>query len=301
MHYIYKFTNKTTKKTYIGQTNNIENRRRCHKSESYNEKSKGYILPFHCAIRKYGWDNFDFEVLEEIPDEAGYEYVDLREQFFIAEYKSLIDENGYNITIGGQGCPRKKITFEESVKLSKLFTLEEVKDIQQMLIVGFENYEIRKKYPQLSPSFLSNINTGFNFVREDLTYPLKKGYSHFSKETKEQIIKDIQNNIPYSQISKKYEISIGYISMINNGTKWHNDNYSYPLCKKICADGAWSHDLKYDLIFTNISHKELGEKYNRSKAAVTAINMGRNRRDNRFVYPLRSHQEENQKIWNTLF
>lgn len=301
MHYIYKFTNKINKKTYIGQTNNIEKRKRGHKSESFNEKANGYMLPFHCAVRKYGWDAFDFEILEEIDDSFDFEYVNEREIYFIAYYHSLKDDNGYNICTGGQGCPKPKLEFEEQVKLSKIFTIEEVKKIQQMLIEGYEYFEIKKQFPRLTSSFLSNINTGLNFIRKDLTYPLAILHTKFSKETKDKIINDIIEGKPYKEISEKYGISTGYISMINKGDKWREENRTYPLCKKGCSDGAWSHELKYDLIFTDLSHSVLGEKYGKNKTTITAINVGRNRKDERFIYPLRSNQEENKKIWNTLF
>lgn len=89
--------------------------------------------------------------------------------------------------------------------------------------------------------------------------------------------------------------------MINNGTKWHNNNYNYPLCKKACANGEWSHEAKYLLIFSEMSHSQIGEKLNKAKSTITALNTGRNRRDNRFIYPLGSNKEKNKKIWNTLF
>lgn len=170
-----------------------------------------------------------------------------------------------------------------------------------MLLDGYEYYEIKAKFPVLSDSFLSNINTGWNFIRKDLEYPLCKLHTKFSKGTKEAIIKDIINNTPYKEISKKYGISLGYISMINSGQKWKNVKYSYPLCKKSCSDGSYCHDLKKDLIFTNLSQMDLAIKYNKSKSTVTAINVGRNRKDNRFKYPLRTYKEENKQIWSTLF
>ena len=88
MYYIYKFTNKINGKVYIGQTNNIEKRKRGHKSESFNPNANGYNLPFHCAIRKYGWENFDFEIIEEIADDFSYEYVNEREIYFIQKFDS---------------------------------------------------------------------------------------------------------------------------------------------------------------------------------------------------------------------
>lgn len=302
MHYIYKFTNKVNNKSYIGQTNNIENRKRNHKSESFNEKASGYRLPFHAAIRKYGWENFEFEVIEEIPDEFGIEYVNEREKYFIQLFDTQVrSDKGYNVTFGGDGCAKPKLNFEEQVSLSKLFTLEQVKDIQNMLVEGYQYYEIKSKYLQLTDSFLSNINLGYNFVRDDLTYPLATLHSKFSKQTQDNIIKAIKQNRSYASIADEYGISSGYISMINNGTKWHREEENYPLCKKDCANGVWAHEAKRQLIFTNLSHMLIAINCGKSKPAITALNTGHNRYDSRFKYPLRQHQQENQQIWNTLF
>ena len=132
---------------FLQKSNNIEKRKRGHKSESFNPNANGYNLPFHCAIRKYGWENFDFEILEEIVDDFSYEYVNEREIYFIQKFDSQKNNNkGYNITYGGQGCPRPKLSFEEQVKRSKLFAIEEVKDIQQMLLDGYQYFEIKNKY-----------------------------------------------------------------------------------------------------------------------------------------------------------
>lgn len=40
--YIYKYTNKVTGNSYIGKTNNIERRKREHKSNAYNSNSSFY-------------------------------------------------------------------------------------------------------------------------------------------------------------------------------------------------------------------------------------------------------------------
>ena len=52
-----------------------------------------------------------------------------------------------------------------------------------MLCNNYEFHEIKIKYPNLTTSFLSNINTGLNFKRTDLTYPLKKYHTRFDKAT----------------------------------------------------------------------------------------------------------------------
>lgn len=301
MLYIYKFTNKINGKTYIGQTNNIEQRKRGHKSTAYNNKAHDYHNAFHNAIRKYGWENFDFEILEEVDDSFGREYLNQREIFFISYYDSLVGHNGYNIKEGGNGNMPEPKTFEERVACSKVFTLDEIVDIQKMLCEGYALFEIREKYPRLTRSFLSNINIGLNFYNENLTYPLGKNRTRFSKSQQDDIIQKIKQNVSYSQIQKEYDLSPGYISMINSGQRWHRKNESYPLVLKDCADINFGKQSKHDLLFTDLSTRELAKKYNKSKATFTAINVGRNRKDKRFKYPLRTYKEENQKIWNTLF
>lgn len=126
MHYIYKYTNKITGKHYIGQTNNLQKRFNGHKSEAFNPNASGYNLPFHIAIRKYGIDNFSYDVLEEIADGESQEFINNREIYFIGYYHSLTTENGYNLTIGGDGCPKPPLTYKEKLQKSKLFTGQEI-------------------------------------------------------------------------------------------------------------------------------------------------------------------------------
>ena len=57
--YIYIFTNKINKKVYIGKTTNINRRYK----EHINIVGKSV---FHSALKKYGVENFDFDVIEHI-------------------------------------------------------------------------------------------------------------------------------------------------------------------------------------------------------------------------------------------
>lgn len=75
----------------------------------------------------------------------------------------------------------------------------------------------------------------------------------------------------------------------------------YPLCFKACADNDFGQKAIHDIIFTTLSMEKLGKAYNKSKATFTAINVGRNRYNPAFKYPLRTNAVENQKIWNDLF
>lgn len=98
MAYIYKITNKTNQKSYIGKTTRTPQERfEEHRREAKRERAKD--RPFYKAINKYGMDNFTLETIEECSDEIASE----REQFWIQSYATF--KNGYNDTIGGDGKP----------------------------------------------------------------------------------------------------------------------------------------------------------------------------------------------------
>lgn len=87
---IYKFTSKTTGLSYIGQSIDIERRYKEHKRANGD-------YSFHNAIKKYGWEDFIFEVLEYCEKDKLNE----REKYWISYYNSYY--NGYNETEGGEG------------------------------------------------------------------------------------------------------------------------------------------------------------------------------------------------------
>lgn len=83
---IYKITNSINGKIYIGSSKNFYSRYLAHKSK------KNINTYLGRAFRKYGFENFIFEVLESP------EIVDLikREQFWMDFYKSYDKSIGYN-------------------------------------------------------------------------------------------------------------------------------------------------------------------------------------------------------------
>lgn len=87
---IYKWTNLINNKIYIGKANNIASRIRGYR----HEVNKGSQRPIIRALAKYGFENFNFEVIEEI----NYaEDILEREQYWIDFYDSKNKEKGYNI------------------------------------------------------------------------------------------------------------------------------------------------------------------------------------------------------------
>ena len=92
MYTVYQHKNKINGKVYIGITSqNPEQRWR--NGEGY--KSSPH---FYSAIQKYGWDNFEHNILFV---ELTKEQACLKEQELIKEFNSTNREYGYNSTSGG--------------------------------------------------------------------------------------------------------------------------------------------------------------------------------------------------------
>jgi group I intron endonuclease len=94
-----------TGKKYIGQTVFEERRRGQHRHDC----GRGVNNKFYRAVRKYGWDNFIYGIVDE------YDTCILNEQeiFYVDKYNTY--HNGYNSTIGGEGC-RGFLPSEETKK-----------------------------------------------------------------------------------------------------------------------------------------------------------------------------------------
>lgn len=153
---IYRFLNKINNKSYIGQSVNIEQRYKDHVSRAFNSKSDEYNSLIHKAIRKYGLNNFSFEILEECKKEELNE----KEKFWIKQYNSF--DNGYNLTTGGNQQ-------EATKKFDDIF----IKNIQQILLNSNITYqEIHNKY-NISLGQISAINQGKVGFNEELNYPLR--------------------------------------------------------------------------------------------------------------------------------
>jgi group I intron endonuclease len=117
---IYCYHCISTGKKYIGQTIQEEIRKQRHLTDS-----KRLYCKFYNAVKKYGWDNFIYGII----DECDIEHLDEKEIYFIDFYDTY--RNGYNMTLGGQGCKKYDLVFEtfsEYYKFYKENNLEKIKD-----------------------------------------------------------------------------------------------------------------------------------------------------------------------------
>lgn len=156
---IYKITNKTNEHCYVGQSRDIFKRWSDHTTAAFNPNDKSYEYPLYRAMRKYGKENFIFEILEE----CLIEQLNEKEHFWIKKLSPT-----YNQTEGGdyQVIPQK-------------LTYEKVKEIQNILIQDIQgeisHQELANKYG-VSKDTIRDINVGRTWKTDGLTYPL-----HYSK------------------------------------------------------------------------------------------------------------------------
>ena len=156
---IYKITNKTNEHCYIGQSREIFQRWYNHIIAAFNPTDKGYEYPLYRAMRKYGKENFTFEILEE----CSIEQLNEKELFWIKELSPI-----YNQTVGGdyQVVPRK-------------LSYQQVEEIQQILLQDIQgevsHKQLADKYG-VSKDTIRDINVGRTWKKDNLNYPL-----HYSK------------------------------------------------------------------------------------------------------------------------
>lgn len=94
---IYKHQNKINNKIYIGQTCQDSPSKRWQNGLGYRE-----CTCFAKAIKKYGWDNFEHQVIED--HIYSQEEANQREEYWIEFYHSYVNDplgGGYNLSKGG--------------------------------------------------------------------------------------------------------------------------------------------------------------------------------------------------------
>lgn len=154
---IYKITNLLNGKVYIGQSVDVQARLRAHRTRPFINGHNEYNSVLHRAIRKYGLENFNFELLEECKQNE----LNDKECFYIECYNAMVP-NGYNVTAGGSHRKFTKLTIDQYESL--IYDLANTKILYK---------ELAEKYG-VSLQYISYINVGKYLYNEALIYPIRK-------------------------------------------------------------------------------------------------------------------------------
>ena len=163
--YIYRhwiINDKNITKSYVGQVLDKPPEKRWDKhGNGYRSQKK-----FYNAIKKYGWDNFNHEILLvircEIEEEIWF-WLDEWECYYIEKYDSFY--NGYNNTLGGKGVRGYKHPDEVKRKLSELVKGDK-NYFHTHIYRGKDNHFYGKFHTNETKKHLSDLNIGKKATEE---------------------------------------------------------------------------------------------------------------------------------------
>ena len=196
---IYMAKNKTNGKMYIGKTiRSLKYRMIEHKYVCY---TKGLNTHFYNAIRKWGIDGFDWNILWS--EFCSSKKLDEMEITYIKLFNSTNKNIGYNTTVGGDGRTLLCLDDNEVIeKYSELHTLQKTADF-----------------------FGTNINRIFHILKK---HNIKATGKQIGKST---LLVDIKTKEPYKFDTTK--AAAEFIIKVNK-SKSTVENLSAEICKRTC-------------------------------------------------------------------
>lgn len=261
---IYKVTNKINGKIYIGKTYNFEKRKREHLYDINNN------LPFHRALKKYGIENFVWEIVDTAnSDDEARE----KESQWIKELNSCIhspDSNGYNITIGGEGG----VSWNSRLVLQ--FSMEG-EFVDEYLSCACADYEcglysgaVQRACQDLGSS------CGYQWrYKDDVNSDSIPPYHRESSRKLEVVQADkygsfIKEFISVTQASKELSLSRSNISSCLTGRSKTCGGFQWKYAEEFYKDGCGKiegYDIKNEIVQLTKEYKFVSIHYNCRRAA----------------------------------
>lgn len=157
MAVIYKIEHIATRRTYIGKAQNVDRRW----WEHLNNVRKGKKHPLYDAIRKYGVDAFNFEVIDTVAEQE----VNQREIELIKENNTMYPA-GYNLAEGGTGGnTRQGMTEDQKIQ----YSAQQSKSAKQRVAqgIGISAKSVKGKHitetcPEIAEKWKANYIKGQN-------------------------------------------------------------------------------------------------------------------------------------------
>jgi len=206
---IYMYIDKTNNKKYIGQSTNIEHRKKAHRNSN--------DTPFDKILKQKGEQNFDFKIIEL----CSIEKLDEREIYWINYFNSFYE--GYNCNPGGSSV-RGQYTS------NALISDDTAKNIINLLInTNLSQQEIANRN-NCSKDIVTSINNcrtwshlhNFNKnIRQECGKSTTKNPKRITKQEALEIIELLQySELPQTKIAEQFNVTRGVVGGINNCHSW---------------------------------------------------------------------------------
>ena len=284
LKYIYIIRNNINDKVYVGQAVNPKERFLGHIRDG--NRTDKPLSAIDGAIKKYGKDNFYYEVIEgPIPN------YNEREKYWIWFF-DCIAPKGYNIMAGGEDPPIMRGFDNPSCKLKP----EDIPTIIELLKNPYLTLtEIGARF-NCGYRTMKKINRGIMYKTDGVSYPIrdykKSGdpQKQLPRDVVDHIISDITTtDLSLRKIAQKHNVKVGVVYAINEGTNpiYKRGGFQYPLKdanKKI--DLSTVQAIQKDLMGGVLNKNQIAKKYDVTYAQISAICSGRSYFDQDLVYPL---------------
>lgn len=284
---IYVIRNTINEKVYVGQSIDPARRFTEHIQESRQNRRHTAICG---AIRKYGEDNFYFEILEH--DVENYNE---REKYWIAFFNSIAP-NGYNILAGGEDPPVRRGFANNKCK----FTESDVQEIYELLKTDNITLKEIASYYGVSFRAISSINRGKTFRNESIRYPIRSEQlkGDRSKMLSPVDISAIIYAIKHSskslrQIAIELGINHAQVRAVNEGScsAYVVKGETYPIRKsELFPSAEVVENIKRQLLSGRGTKHSIAADNDVSYVVVTNINSGRSYYDKNISYPIREDE-----------
>lgn len=235
---IYQIKNKVNSKSYIGSSTRLSKRWKRHLTDL--KCNVHHSLALQRAFHKYGYNNFEFIILENCEEGKLLE----REQYYLDNLKPeynicKIAGNCLGITHSEETKQKQKSSnkaywdkvgrpFKDKIKVirEQNALIRKQKEERNLQIIedlksGIRQDMIAEKY-SLSPSVITQLKKKNNVVTDIISKGSNNGFSKLTEEQVKEIKYLLKDRVKQQTIADKYNVKLRTIKAIQSGQNWNH-------------------------------------------------------------------------------
>jgi len=235
---IYQIRNKVNGKSYIGSSTRLNKRWKRHLTDL--KCNVHHSLALQRAFHKYGYDNFEFIILENCEENLLLE----REQYYLdnlkPEYnicsiagnclgikqseetkeKRKLSNSKYWDSVGRKHKDKIKVIREQNFLIKQQREQRNIQIVED-LKSGIRQDVIAEKY-NLSPSVITQLKKKHNVVTNIISKGSNNGFSKLTEEQVKEIKHLLKDKVKQQTIADKYNVKLRTIKAIQSGQNWNH-------------------------------------------------------------------------------